>query len=108
VNRNIGVLNLSRWLFPLGATLAVGSLAMSAMSPVFLFSALGCVLAIVGAVFDKLRLPAEQSRMRGKLCLLFGGVSLILFWVFGNVHTWTFTFLPLMLAGFISAAVFFF
>src|SRR5271167_2219581 len=102
-------MNLSKWLFPMGAILAVGGVAMAAVSPIFFLSILlGSVLAMVGAVFDRLRLGTEQSKMRGKLCLLCGGISLILFWVFGNVHTWTFAFFFLMLAGFVSGSIFLF
>ncbi len=93
----------------MGAILAVGGAALAAASPIFLLSILlGIVVATVGAVFDRLRLAAEQLKMRGKLCFLCGGVSLILFWVFGNVHTWTFSFFFLMLAGFVSGAIFVF
>ena len=102
-------LNFSRWLFPLGAILAIGGLAMSAVSAFFLLlSLMGCLLAIVGAVFDKFRLAAEQLRVRGKLCLISGGLSLIAFWVNPNFHTWASAFFFVMLAGFTSGAVYFF
>jgi hypothetical protein len=82
---------------------------MAATSPIFILAALlGCALAVVGSVFDKLRLGPERSRRSGWLCLLCSAIFFVLFWAYGNVHTWTLVFFFPMLAGLISAAIFLF
>ena len=116
-------MNLSRSLFPVGAVLVIGGLAMAAevdrlsfhntqdwdyrlLEMVFLPSLLlGTVLATVGSAFDRRRLAAKQSNQRGVLCLLCSGIALVLFAAFGNVHGWTFMFFFPMVTGLISGAI---
>jgi hypothetical protein len=117
-------MNLSRRLFPIGAILVLAGVAMAGeldrrsfhstqdweyhlLGTIFLPSLLvGSGLAMVGAVFDRRRLPAKQSRARGWVCLFCCGVSFVLFEVFGNVHGWTFMFFFPMITGFVSGTIF--
>jgi hypothetical protein len=114
---------LSRRLFPIGAVLVIGGVAMAAelerhslyntqdlefrlLETIFLPSLLlGTVLAIIGAAFDRRKLSPKESKQRGSLCLLCSGLALVLFVAFGNVHGWTFTFFFPMLTGLISGAI---
>lgn len=103
-------MNLSRSLFPVGAILVIGGVAMRAeldrhrfyntqdwefrlLETIFLPSLLlGTVLAPIGSAFDRRRLVAKQLKLRYVLCLLSSGVAFVLLAAFGNVHGWTFTF----------------
>jgi hypothetical protein len=116
-------MNISRSLFPIGAVLVIGGVAMAAeldrhsfhntqdwefrlLGAVFLPALLlGTGLVVVGSIFDRYKLAAKQSKLRGVLSFLCGGVAFVLFAAFGNVHGWTFTFFFPMVAGLISGAI---
>jgi len=116
-------MNLSGSLFPVGAVLIIGGVAMAAaldrhsfyntqdwefrvLATTFLPSLLlGTVLATVGSAFDRRRLAAKRSKLRGVLCLLCSGVPFVLFEALGNVHGWTFTFFFPIVAGVMSGAI---
>lgn len=112
-----------RLLFPIGAILNVGGVLLygllerhsfenahdwefAVLSTTFLPSLLvGTLLVIVGSFFDRQRMPASQTRVRGVLCWLTSGISFALLASIGNVHGWTFAFIFPAFAGFIAGAV---
>ncbi len=116
-------MSASRWVFPTGAVLIVGGVALSALlewesfgntrswafavlSVTFLPSLLlGTPLAIIGSFVDRKRLPVTQVKARGKLCWAVSGISLLLLIATGNVHRWTFTYIFPTFAGFVAGAV---
>src|ERR1700680_2020654 len=109
-----------KWVFPTGATLTVGGVFLYALverlsfgptdgwwyatlSHCFLPSLLlGTVLAIVGSFIDRKRLSVAQARVRGVICWLVSGVSVLLLYSFGNIHGWTFTFIFPAFVGFVA------
>jgi hypothetical protein len=116
-------LRVSRLIFPIGALLNVGGVVLYALlekhsfentqdwefallSKIFIPSLLiGTVLAIVGSFFDRQRLLAAQTRVRGALCWLTSGISVWLLNSIGNVHGWTFAFIFPAFAAFVAGAV---
>jgi len=67
---------------------------------------IGSLLAIVGSILDRLRLPVRQTRVRGVMCWLVSAVSFLLLSTIGNVHGWTFAFIFPAFVGFIVGVVF--
>jgi hypothetical protein len=114
---------LWRFLFPIGAILTIGGVFLYALvehlsfggtqSWVFavlaqtFFPALlvGTPLAIIGSFVERSRLSVAQSRSRGMICLAVSAISFLLFFVRGNVHDWTFTFIFPAVVGFIAGVV---
>jgi hypothetical protein len=113
----------STWIFPIGAVLNVGGVFLCALlewlsfrntldwrfaflSTTFMPSLLvGTVLVIVGSFFDRRRLPAEQTKVRGVFCWIASGISFSLLASIGNVHRWTFTFIFPAFAGLVTGAI---
>ena len=112
-----------KWVFPTGAILTVGGVFLCALLewhsfdnaqdweylilsksfvPVLL---LGTVLALIGSVLDRRRLPITETRPRGITCWLASGVSLLLLIKTGNVHGWAITFMFPAFAGLVAGAV---
>jgi hypothetical protein len=112
-----------KWVFPTGALLTVGGVFLCALlerhrfdntqdweyailsksfAPALL---LGTVLALIGSVLDRRRLPVTETRRRGITCWLASGVSLLLLVKSGNVHGWTVTFMFPAFVGFVAGAV---
>ena len=112
-----------RWVFPIGALLTVVGVFLCALldrhssdntqdweyailsksfAPALL---LGTVLALIGSVLDRRRLPITETRARGITCWLASGVSLLLLIKGGNVHNWTVTFMFPAFVGFVAGAV---
>jgi peptidoglycan/LPS O-acetylase OafA/YrhL len=113
-----------KWVFPIGAALAIGGVFFYAelerhsfqstddwefavLSRIFIPALLfGSVLAIVGSLIDRRRLPVARTRIRGMVCWIVSGISLVLLAITGNVHGWTFTFIFPAFVGLLTGAVF--
>lgn len=117
----------SAWIFPIGAVLNVGGVFLCALLEWLSFKntfrdtldwrlaflsttfvpclLVGAVLVIVGSIFDRQRLPAEQTRVRGVFCWIASGISFSLLASIGNVHRWTFTFIFPVFAGLVTGAI---
>jgi hypothetical protein len=76
---------------------------LSAILPLLLL--VGTLLVIVGSFLDGRRLPAAQTRVRGILCWVAGGISFLLLVTIGNVHGWTAIFIVPAFAGFVAGVV---
>ena len=116
-------MSASAWVFPIGSTLTIVGVAQCALldwvsfestrgmafailSETFLPSLLlGTVLAIIGSLVDRKRLPVKEAITRGKFCWLVSGISLVLLISTGNVHRWTFTYIVPAFVSFIAGAV---
>ena len=116
--------SILRWVFPPGAVLTVGGVFLCALlewhsfentqdwefeflSVAFFLSLLvGSGLAIVGSVLDRRRLSPDRSRIRGTLCWVVSGISILLLTSMGNVHRWTFTFIFPAFVGLVTGAIF--
>jgi len=110
-------------VFPVGAILNIGGVFLYALlerhsyettrdwkfailSATFIPCLLaGTALVIVGAFFDRHRLPVAKTRVRGVLCWVTSGISVLLLALVGNVHGWTFAFIFPAFAGFVTGAV---
>jgi peptidoglycan/LPS O-acetylase OafA/YrhL len=112
-----------KWVFPTGALLTVGGVFLCGLlerhsfdntqdweyailsksfAPTLL---LGTVLALIGSVLDRRRLPVTETRPRGITCWFASGVSLLLLVKSGNVHGWTVTLMFPAFVGFVAGAV---
>lgn len=116
-------MTILKWVFPIGAILNIGGVFLYALlerhsyettqdwefailSAIFIPCLLaGTALVIVGSFFDRQRLPAAQTRVRGVLCWVTSGISISLLALVGNVHGWTFAFIFPAFAGFVTGAV---
>ena len=116
-------MKVSKWLFPTGVLLTAGGVFLcgllewhsfentqdwefAILSKVFVLALLlGMLLALIGSVLDRRRLPVSQARRNGIACWLASGISLLMFLKSGNVHSWTFTFMFPAFVGLISGAV---
>lgn len=112
-----------KWVFPTGALLTVGGVFLCALLEWHSFEntqdweyvilsksfvpalLLGTILAVIGSVLDRRRLPITETRRRGITCWLASGVSLLLLIKIGNVHGWTITFMFPAFVGFVAGAV---
>ena len=111
-------MKMLNWAFPAGALLTVAGVLLSTPwdrhsyihSGVWTISyvsalALGTLLAIIGSVLERRRLPVRDTRPIGITCWLASGVSLLLMLQGANLHDCAVVFSVPAFVGFVSGAV---
>jgi hypothetical protein len=119
-------LKARRWVFPIGSVLTVCGVPLCGLlewqsfydtqdweSSFLTYAAffslfVGSCLSIVGSILDKRRLDPQKAKVRGVVCVAWGGTSLLLLALFGNSHGWTFTLFFPGLVGIVTGLIFFF
>src|ERR1700680_3300445 len=113
-----------RWVFPTGALLTIAGVFLCALLEWHSFDntqdweyvilsksfvpalLLGTILALIGSVVDRRRLPITETRPRGITCWLASAASLLELLKGGEfVHGWRIIFMFPLFVGFVSGVV---